>query len=70
MGFGRVTPDMDLSFRHYGEAVVSVSLLPWCLGFGHGFNPFQDVPQRSSTSRRAAVVSSLAVSDAGFLDGA
>ncbi|KAG5383392.1 hypothetical protein IGI04_034862 [Brassica rapa subsp. trilocularis] len=55
---------MDLSFRRYGEAVVSVSLLPWCLGFGHGFNPFQDVPQRSSTSRRAAVVSSLAVSDA------
>ncbi|KAF2559811.1 hypothetical protein F2Q68_00017049 [Brassica cretica] len=50
-------------------AVVSVSLSPWCLGFGPGLNPFQEVPRRSSTSRRVAVVSSLAVSDAGFLDG-
>ena len=70
VGFGRVSPDTDLSFRRCGEAVVSVSLPPWCLGFGPGLNPFQEVPRRSPTSRRAAVVSSLAVSDAGFLDGA
>lgn len=70
VGFGRVSLDSDLSFRRCGEAVVSVSLSPWCLGFGLGLNPFQDVPRRSSTSRRAAVVSSLAVSDASFLDGA